>query len=256
VTWIRVFEHDPELLDGLPELARRVAAHEGIADSISLPRSDLDFTSIDGYGVGIGFLIVDGMLARDVSLDGGVREWLELVGPGDLICPQVVERTTVSITSTSTWRVLEPARLAVLDLRFVTRISRWPEITTALMDRLAARTRRLGFHLAVCQLRRVDVRILAVFWHLAERWGRMTPSGALIPVRLTHEHVAKIVGAHRPTVSAALKELVDRGALDRTARGAWIVRGPAPTRLEDLELRAAGGLLAAAPRRRPVGTSA
>jgi hypothetical protein len=91
-------------------------------------------------------------------------------------------------------------------------------------------------------------------WHLAERWGRMTPAGVSVPLGLTHETIGRLVGARRPTVSLALKQLAASGTITRREDGAWLLEddsaralapdGPAPRRPDV-------ALLAAADRPRP-----
>jgi len=66
----------------------------------------------------------------------------------------------------------------------------------------------LSFHLAVCHMRRVDDRLLLVLWHFADRWGRVTPSGVSIDIPLTHRLLALVVGARRPFVTAAVRDLI------------------------------------------------
>ena len=70
------------------------------------------------------------------------------------------------------WVVREPLKLALLDEQFLHTIRRWPEIVAALFDRVAAQAVRLGTHRALCQLPRVEDRLHALMWFLAERWGR------------------------------------------------------------------------------------
>jgi CRP-like cAMP-binding protein len=59
--------------------------------------------------------------------------------------------------------------------------------------------------------------------HIAERAGRVTSDGTLIPIRLTHEALGKLVGARRPTVSLAMKELDAAGRVRRLADGTWLL---------------------------------
>ena len=80
------------------------------------------------------------------------------------------------------------------------------------VERLTQRAQRLAVTQAISQLNRVDRRLLTLFWHLAERWGRMTPDGVLIPLTLSHRMLSQLVGARRPTVSTALAELAEREA--------------------------------------------
>jgi hypothetical protein len=55
----------------------------------------------------------------------------------------------------------------------------------------------------------------------------VTPSGTVLPVALTHDALGECIGARRPTVSLALKELADRGALVRLDEG-WLLLEPMP----------------------------
>jgi CRP-like cAMP-binding protein len=71
---------------------------------------------------------------------------------------------------------------------------------------------------AISQLPRVELRVLALLWQLADRWGRVTPLGVEIDLELTHEALGRLIGAQRPTVSLALADLAEAGAVTRTAR--------------------------------------
>ena len=101
-----------------------------------------------------------------------------------------------------------------------------------IVDRLSERAQRLAITQAISQLNRVDRRLLALFWHLAERWGRVASDGIAVPLVLSHRLIGELVGARRPTVSTALARAGPRRparaprrrhlAADRRAR-----RGPA-----------------------------
>jgi hypothetical protein len=54
-----------------------------------------------------------------------------------------------------------------------------PRRCTSPRDRVPA---RVAVAQAISQLNRVDRRLLAMFWHLAERWGRVTADGTAIPL--------------------------------------------------------------------------
>src|ERR1044072_3540550 len=94
--------------------------------------------------------------------------------------------------------------------RFAAEVTRYPEITAGLFDRLSERSLRLATTQAISQLTRVDRRLKALFWHLAERWGRVSGDGVIVPLALTHRILGQLVGARRPTVSTALSELAER----------------------------------------------
>jgi CRP/FNR family transcriptional regulator, cyclic AMP receptor protein len=54
----------------------------------------------------------------------------------------------------------------------------------------------------------------------------VTADGVVLRLRLTHELLGQLVGAKRPTVSLALKELEARGSIHRPAEGGWLLAEP------------------------------
>lgn len=64
-----------------------------------------------------------------------------------------------------------------------------------------------------------------LFWQLADHWGLVRPDGVLIPIRLTHDTLAALVAARRPTVSAALCELQRDKRITRVGQEGWLLHG-------------------------------
>lgn len=95
-----------------------------------------------------------------------------------------------------------------------------------------ARACRLAMQVAVCHMRRVDQRLLLLLWMVADRWGRVRKDGVVVPLALTHQTLATLVGSHRPTVTAALKKLELQGAVEREGQSASVLKGERP---EDLD---------------------
>jgi hypothetical protein len=77
--------------------------------------------------------------------------------------------------------------------------------------------------MAICQLPRVEQRVLALLWHLAERFGRMAPDGVVLDLRLKHRLIGELVGAQRPTISLALATLLEEGLVRRRPGGALLL---------------------------------
>ena len=121
--------------------------------------------------------------------------------------------------------MLSPITVAVLDRRFAAELAAAPRSPRVLFDRLGERSIRLATTQAISQLTRVDRRLRALFWHLAERWGRVGGEGVDRPLALTHRILGQLVGARRPTVSTALSELAERDELVRRPDGSWLLRG-------------------------------
>jgi CRP/FNR family transcriptional regulator, cyclic AMP receptor protein len=177
-------------------------------------------TPREGAGRHLGMLLLDGLVLRRLSLNG--RTGAELLGGGDLLQPWLLQSPNDTLVAEPGWEVLEPARLAVLDGRFAAQVAPWPEVGAALVARARERARRLSFHHVVSHVPGLYGRLLGLFWTLADRWGRVTPDGVVVPVRLTHATVAELIGASRPSVSTALSPLSREGTVRRIA-GGWLL---------------------------------
>ena len=184
-----------------------------------------------------GFMIVDGLLSRDVDVLG--RRCVELLGHGDVMRPWQWDDEGSHVRAEVGWAVLEPARMAVLDHGLVTRMAPWPQLGLELFNRGTRRAHALAVALAISHHPRVDDRLLLTLWHLAERWGRVHPDGIVVPLPLSHQRLADLVGAHRPSVTTAMGELTRSGAISRRDEGHWVLHGEPPEQLRGHRLAAA-----------------
>jgi CRP-like cAMP-binding protein len=175
----------------------------------------------------LGYLLLDGLILRQTGINGSRSG--ELLSRGDLMRPWLED--PISFSSIE-WRVMEPARLAVLDRRVGIKICTRPELSAALLDRLTLRTRSLAIHAATENIRGLEDRLVALFWHLAERWGRRERGPVIVPIRLTHETLSLLVGARRPSVTTALGALAGRELVERRDDGGWTLHGQPPDALD------------------------
>jgi CRP/FNR family cyclic AMP-dependent transcriptional regulator len=153
---------------------------------------------------GPGVLILDGVVAINVRV--GDRIAAELVGAGDLLQPGGGDPDELLACDVD-WRVLLPARFAVLDAAFEQRVHPWPHITRALLRRAGRRTHNLDVQRAIVAQPRLEVRLALLLWQLAARWGKVEPGGIRLPLPLTHQLLGRLAGAERPSVSHALARL-------------------------------------------------
>jgi CRP/FNR family transcriptional regulator, cyclic AMP receptor protein len=225
---------DPDLgllLDSEREAAAR---HELRVAVHTLDAGPWDAEKLSGTSPGhIGLLILDGILAREVLVSDTVST--ELLGPGDVVRPWRLHEESTLLRHGVRWVVLTRSRVGLLDRRFATRLAEFPEVNAAIIDRVNERALRLSVTQAISQLNRVDRRLLALFWHLAERWGRMTPDGVALPMTLSHRMLGQLIGARRPTVSTALGELAKEHEVVRRDDGTWLLTG-APVGVPDPEI--------------------
>jgi CRP-like cAMP-binding protein len=225
---VRVFEADPSLLAGVsPELASRLR-HQVVTD-VKIVVTGMGLPAPATAAGAFGLLVLDGMLLRRVSLAG--RSSVELVGSGDVLRPWHDDGELASLPACTTWRALEPTRLALLDRAFMDTVQRVPAVYDELASRMMQRSHLLLARLAIAQMPKLDRRLLAIFWYLADRFGRVEPGRVTIPVPISHSVLAELVCAQRPSVSVALKHLLERGEIGRLPTGGWALYG-APEAVE------------------------
>src|SRR5919108_5376997 len=202
---VNVLEADADLCQGLDEAVADQARRVAIARVEELRRGPCDFDYQNSSCPEFGLLVVRGLLTRKVEIAGGAC--CELVGPGDVIRPWLECDPQSPLPMTATWSALVPSSIAVLDHKFAAAVRPWPEISAELMNRLLLRSRWIESQFAVCQRRTVEERVLLMLWQFAHRWGIVVPGGVTLRIPLTHQLLAEVVGAERPTVSTALGRL-------------------------------------------------
>lgn len=224
--WANLLEHDPDLGRGLSpsELAR--ARGELVAPAALIARGEWDpRAELAEDDRGFGVLMINGLMLRDVAVADTTCS--ELVGAGDILRPWENFGEHAPMPHEVAWCALEPTKLALLDRRTGEAICRYPPVMSALVARAVARAHALSLSLAITCITGVKIRLLVLLWHLADRWGRVTPDGVFVPLRLTHEALGKLVGARRPSVSTALGELQEGGLVEASGDG-WTLHGDPP----------------------------
>lgn len=233
---VRLLDEDPGLGADLSPKDREQARRHAVATVATLERGIHDPGSLGDSGT-LGLLVLDGLLLRTVEV--AERQCGELVGSGSLVRPWDQFGRTAPMPFEVRWRVLSTVRLALLDERFTRVSARWPALTHELVRRTVERSHTLAFSVAIHSLQHVHLRLLVLFWHLADRFGRVTAEGTLVPLALTHGDLAELVGSRRPSVSAGLSRLARRGELSRREDRTWLLHGEPPAELRDTRARAA-----------------
>jgi CRP-like cAMP-binding protein len=224
---VQLLEHDPDLARELDPRRAREAAQRLYARSIDIPRGRwVPNPSVFNGTRPIGLLVLDGLLVREASVAD--HPSAELVGPGDVLRAWDDEELEELLPRRIEWAALASARVAIIDHAFAVRAAQWPEVFASLLDRAARRAERLVVMQAIAHMTRVDDRLLALLWCLAERWGRVVPDGVLVSLRLSHRTLAGMIGARRPSVTTALGQLMARGQIERRDDGEWILLGAPP----------------------------
>jgi len=222
---VRLLDIVPELASHLREDERREAHAHLVAPTRIVPTGRWSTGGGPAHDRAFGLLVVRGVLLHEVTV--GRRRALLLLGPGDLVFPEAHEGETLD--ARVEWTAASECCLALLDDRVPLVVARWPGLAIGLLERAGRQLRRLAIQAAVAQLPRVEDRIEATFWDLADRWGRVTPSGIHIPLSLTHAALGRLVGARRSTVTLALHTLDERGVVVRRPDRGWLLVGSRPS---------------------------
>jgi CRP/FNR family cyclic AMP-dependent transcriptional regulator len=171
----------------------------------------------------LGFLVLKGLLLYEVTVCN--RASAELLGPGDLVRPWETGLSR-TLEAEPMWTVLEQVLLADLGTAVNGQWEGSGAVIATLMARSAERAEAAAVQRAIAAHVRVDVRLLAYLWHLADRFGVVGRDGVRLNIPLTHAVLARLVGARRPTVTTALQRLAQLGYVRRDGR-AYVLLGDA-----------------------------
>jgi hypothetical protein len=219
---VRLPDADPELFARLPPDGLSDARARAVAPTLRLDvgrwRAPTELRARDSA---LGLLVIEGLILRTVRVAQHDRS--EIIGPGDIVRPWQHDEDLSSVPVNARWDVVARARMAVLDARMLAFVSRWPQMTLSLFERTVRRAHWLTLQLAIADVRRVDERLLLFFWHLADRWGRVNVDGVHVPLPVTHDVLAQLVCAQRPTVTSALKRLSEQELIHRRRDKTWLL---------------------------------
>lgn len=230
---VNVLQEDPGLGRHLEPGRARLAGREAFAPVISVPKGLFSAeATIPGEGGTLGVLILEGLILRAVEVTA--QPSLEVLGPGDVFRLEPARDRYETVSARVGWWGLRPATLAVLDASFVRRMSAYPELIGALTGRLWRRSTASSLRLSIVQQPRLSVRLHLMLWHLADCFGRLEGDRAILPVPLCQTLLSWLVGASRPAVSRAMKELQRTGLIECRADGSWRLGREAPEGFVDL----------------------
>jgi CRP/FNR family transcriptional regulator, cyclic AMP receptor protein len=201
-----------DVLERDPELAEAVAPGQGAAPRALAIRIEPGPWEPDLRASGVGLLILAGFVTRRTELAD--RHSVELLGPGDLLRPwELGEDQYAMVPSSSSWRVVQAAHVAVLDAHFAAWASGHRQLIDRLLSRLLRRSRTLALRLALVQLPRLSARLHFLLWHLSDRFGRVDRDGVLLPVPLSHAMLAA-TGGDANWTAVLFKQTTERDRTD------------------------------------------
>jgi hypothetical protein len=221
--WQSLVEFDLDLnphADGWAVPGRRRIA----ARLVHIGPGPFDPSTLIGDPAGwLGLVVVQGLALVQVDAGRAPIGWL--VGADDVLRPWDMDE--VSLLASASWHVLVPMRLALLDADFARRVTGLTPVTEALVAKTMQTSHWLFAKSLVTGTSVIEERLLLLFALLGERWGKATSAGVVVAMPLTHQVLATLIGARRPSVSTALRGLSAGGLLRRTAEG-WLLCRTSP----------------------------
>jgi CRP/FNR family transcriptional regulator, cyclic AMP receptor protein len=220
----------------LLESWRRIDLFSGLDDQ-RLTRAVEDLPSVDvpagsEFSVaenGVVFCVVaEGRLALTVFAEENRQRTIGVLEEGDVLV-RPLEGVASAGPHVRCFAV-DDARVHLVDRA---RTEAWmhdPDVALNLLRVLSLQIADRELAVAIALEPRVDTRLLLKLRQLADRWGRVTPDGVRLDLRLTHQELANMVGAARESVTLALGRLSASGEIEVRNR-TLVIRGPQPTRI-------------------------
>jgi hypothetical protein len=212
---VALLDADPGFARGVPAEDLALARRQLVVAVENVPRGRW---RVDPGAPGrpLAYVVLAGSLIRDRRVED--RWSTELLGPEDVLQPWDEPLPPDGLSMETAWTVVQPLRIALLDRRFALAGARWPQLLDQLVTRALRRARLLATLLSVSKIRRLDERLLVLLRLLADRWGYVAADGIHMRLPLTHETIARLAGAQRPSVSTALSRLAREGLVVRRGR--------------------------------------
>jgi len=145
---------------------------------------------------------------------------LEIIGPGDPFGAVAVYEGRPFPASAVALQTSEVLGISRRD--FFTLLERHPEITRGLMLGLTRRLMDLTHKLAQLSSGGVEYRIASLFLTMADRMGDPSEGGTLIPMALSRQDIADMVGT---TIESAIRVMSrwGRDGIVRTERSSFVI---------------------------------
>ena len=168
-------------------------------------------------------LVRSGRLALDfdaIAEDGAHPRTVTLVEEGDVLVPPTAGWAARRPRLRA--RALERSIVILVDAE---RFESWlaePAFAANLVRVLAGQVADRELAVAIALEPRVERRLLLKLRQLADRFGRVTPEGTRLDLRLTHQQLADMVGAVRESVTIAMGKLAQNDEITIDNRTIWI----------------------------------
>ncbi len=167
------------------------------------------------------FYVKNGFL-KDSSMSTDGREFILFIfKPGDLFSYSWIFNKTPnehSFKAMTDCVVYEKTRESLLLF-----LEQNPDVQFMISQNIVIRMRGLMKRMEYLAFGTANQKVSAMFALLAERFGKSTDKGITIPIYLTQQDIAELIGISRETTSIEIKKLLDLGVITRASSNYTIV---------------------------------
>ena len=157
------------------------------------------------------YVILTGSVKVHTIRPDGAEVMLAVLGTGEVLGEM---SATDSLGRSASVVALEETTVLWMDRRtFRSSVASSTALSRNLSEILSKRVRLANARLIAISSLDVPGRVASQILSLAREYGRVTPEGTRIPMRLTQSDLAALVGASRVSVNQALGQFRKRGAI-------------------------------------------
>jgi CRP/FNR family transcriptional regulator, cyclic AMP receptor protein len=157
---------------------------------------------------GVIGLVTVGRLAVVVDAEAGRQRTIALLQEGDAL---VLSDSTGSGAPGARVRASVDSEVLVLAIPLEDVVCRDAEVGAWVLRALAAAVADRELSAAIALEPRLERRLVLKLRQLAARWGKVTPDGVRLDLRVTHQELGDMIGGARESVTVALGRLQDQG---------------------------------------------
>jgi CRP-like cAMP-binding protein len=174
-------------------------------------------------------VILEGVLSREIALRD--RHLLELLGRGDILQLPIFDGRP-RLSGPTRFTAATGVVMIALGESFIRAAAHWPSLLISIGRRLEAQREHLAVQGLVVHLPLAEHRLLLILWHLADRWGRVTPDGTVVSLPLTHDLLGHLAAARRSTTTLAMQTLEGEGFVRRREDGLLVLTAAAEAKVD------------------------
>lgn len=167
-------------------------------------------------------LVAAGRAALEFRTEADTRRTASLLEQGDLLVRPV--QTWAAVGPRLEARAIEDTHILIVGHE---RMALWltvPTLAQNIVRTLSAQVADRELALAITLEPRMERRLLLKLRQIGLRWGRVTPEGVRLDLRLTHQELAEMIGGARESVTLALGRLAEQGLVEVRNRVVIITR--------------------------------